>query len=99
MDKFNRFLKSIWLGGGILCLLVFIFRATPILLNALDIQARQDLAVFLIFFGCAILLAWAVFFFTEQFEKIKDRRHFYHIRQRQRELELQEQEQQQEWGA
>ena len=90
MDTFNRFLKSIWLGGGILCLLVFIYQATPILLNALDIQARQGLAVFLIFFGCAILLAWIVFFFSEQFEKIKDRRHFYRTRQRQREIDMYE---------
>jgi len=61
------------------------------LLDALELQIRQDLAILLIFSGLAILLAWAVFFFTEEFEKLKDRRHFYHTRRRQRELDLQEQ--------
>ena len=87
-NNFNRFLKTLWLSGGILCLLVFIYQATPILLNALDRQAQQGIALFLLFFGLALLTARAVFYFTEQFEKLRDRRHFYRTRQRQRERGL-----------
>ncbi len=95
MDRFNRFFKYSWLTGGILCLIAFIYQATPILLNALAMEVRQDLAIFLIFFGFAILTAQAVFFFTEQFTKLRDRQHFYRIRRRQRERELQEREREQ----
>ncbi len=88
MDNSHRLLKVLWLSGGILCLVVFIYQATPILLNALDKLVLQGIAIFLLFFGLALVTAWAFFFFTEQFYKLKDRQHHYYIRRRQREHQL-----------
>ena len=93
MDRFNHILKYAWLAGGVLCLIAFVFQATPILLTALQPYWLQPCGMFLIFFGLGILTLCAVFLFTMLSEELEDRRHFLRTRRRMRELSLTTREQ------
>ncbi len=88
MDKLNTLAKLLWVTGGVLCLMVFVYQATPILLNALELSWLQPTGVFLIFFGLSILTLCAIFLFTWLFTELEDRRHFLQTRKRMREIDI-----------
>jgi len=84
----TRLAKLLWTTGGVLCLMVFLYQATPILLTALETIWLAPAGVFLLLFGAGILTLCAVFLFTWLSEELEDRRSFLRTRRRMREIAL-----------
>ncbi len=93
MEKINTLAKLLWLTGGVLCLMVFVYQATPILLGALDPSWLQPTGIFLIFFGLCTLSVCVIFLFLWLFVELDDRHHFLQIRRRTREMDVLSREQ------
>ena len=88
MDKLHTLAKLLWVTGGVLCLMVFVYQATPILLSSLTAAWLQPTGVFLIFLGLCILSLCTIFLFAWMFVELGDRWHFLRIRKRMRELDI-----------
>lgn len=93
MDQLKQFAKLLWWTGGVLCIMVFIYQATPILLNSLDPSWLRPAGMFLIFFGLCVLMVSAILLFSWLLEELKDRINFLHTRRKMRQERLQAQQQ------
>ena len=49
MDHLKKLAQLLWATGGVLCLMVFFYQATPILLNAMGAAWLQPLGVCLMY--------------------------------------------------
>lgn len=78
---------SVALAGISLCLAVWLFQATPILLQALG-PLLPLLAQFLAAFGLLTLIILVCLLLSATFATLDDRIHFYRTRRRYREIQL-----------
>ncbi len=89
MNTLNRLAKLLWATGGVLCLMVFFYQATPILLNALGNAWLKPLGICLMYTVLFILIAGALFLFEWLRIKLREQRDFYETRRIYRALSLQ----------
>lgn len=84
MDTLRPLAKLLWMTSGVLCIMVFIYQATPILLGSLPPQWLQLPGMFLICFALCVLVVCVVLLFSWLFEELKDRKHYLATRRRMR---------------
>jgi hypothetical protein len=81
---------AVALAGIALCIAVWLFRATPILLNALG-PLLPLFALFLAVFGTLSLIVFVCLALSWAFAALDDRIHLYRTRRRYREMQLRSQ--------
>ncbi len=84
MDQIKQFAKLLWWTGGVLCIMVFVYQATPILLHSLDASWLEPAGMFLIFFALCVLVICTILLFSWLSEELKDRKHYLATRRRMR---------------
>ena len=84
MESLKQLAKLLWLTSGVLCIMVFIYQATPILLNSLDPSWLRVIAIFLTFFGLYVAVMCSVLLFSWLSEELKARKHELAMRRRPR---------------
>lgn len=89
MDNLKKLAQLLWATGGVLCLMVFFYQATPILLNASGVAWLQPLGICLMYSVLFILIASVFFTFEWLRSKLNDQRHLHETRRRYRRLNLQ----------
>ena len=89
MDNLKKLAQLLWVTGGVLCLMVFFYQATPILLNVMGTEWLQPLAICLLYTVLFIVLASVFFSFTWFLEKLRDQQHLYETRRKYRDTNLQ----------
>ncbi|GAC1647342.1 MAG: hypothetical protein NVS4B12_15010 [Ktedonobacteraceae bacterium] len=89
MDKLNTLAKLLWVTGGVLCLMVFVYQATPILLNAMEAAWLQPLGICLMYTILFVLISGTLFGFAWLLEKLNDLRDYHKTRKIYRDLNIQ----------
>ena len=74
MELTKRLAKLLWLTGGVLIIMVFVYQATPILLNLLGSSWLTTISIFLFFFGMSIAVLCATLLFSWLFEELSRRK-------------------------
>jgi magnesium-transporting ATPase (P-type) len=75
MKSLKKFAKLLWLTSGVLLIMLFIYQATPILLNSFDPSSLRLIAIFLTFFAMCIAMTCAILLFSWLTEELKTRKH------------------------
>lgn len=91
-DGLKTMAKLLWVTGGVLCLMVFIYQATPILIAALPPILLPIAGVLLLLLAFSALLIVVICTLILTVAELQDRRHFLKIRRRMRELDVKERE-------
>lgn len=89
MDHLKKLAQLLWVTGGVLCLMVFFYQATPILLNALGAAWLQPLGICFMYTILFIVIAGALFGFEWLRSKLNDLRDLHATRRSYRELNIQ----------
>ena len=93
MDSLKKLAQLLWVTGGVLCLMVFFYQATPILLSAVGAEWIQPLAICLLYTVLFVVLTSVFFSFAWFLEKLQDQRHLHETRRKYRETNLEIQRQ------
>ena len=89
MDHLKKLAQLLWATGGVLCLMVFFYQATPILLNAMGAAWLQPLGICLMYTILFVVIAGALLSFTWLRSKLNDQRDFHETRRTYRKLNIQ----------
>ncbi|GAC1669860.1 MAG: hypothetical protein PVS3B3_39790 [Ktedonobacteraceae bacterium] len=88
MDKLNTLAKLLWATGGVLCLMVFFYQATPILLYAMGAAWLQPLGICLMYTILFMVIAGALLSFAWLCSKLNDLQHFHETRRTYRKINI-----------
>ena len=88
MENLKKLAQLLWATGGVLCLMVFLYVTTPILLSALGAAWLQPLAVCLMYTILFVMIAAALSLFAWMRNKLKDQEHYHKTRKIYRKLNI-----------
>ena len=88
-DSLKKLAQLLWATGGILCLMVFFYVGTPILLNAMGTAWLQPLGICLMYTVLFIVIAGTFLSFSWLNSKLQDLRNLHKTRRTYREINIQ----------
>ena len=89
MDHLKRLAQLLWATGGVLCLMVFFYQATPILLNAMGVAWLQPLGICLMYTILFLVIASTLLAFAWLRSRLNDLRHLHETRKIYRQINIQ----------
>ena len=89
MDHLKRLAQLLWATGGVLCLMVFFYQATPILLNAMGTAWLQPLGICLMYTILFMVIAGTILAFAWLHSRLNDLRHLHKTRKIYRQINIQ----------
>ena len=87
-DTLKRLAQLLWATGGVLCLMVFFYQATPILLNAMGAAWLQPLGICLLYTILFVVLASALLYVVWLRSKVSDQHHLHETRRTYRKINI-----------
>lgn len=87
-NTLKKLAQLLWATGGVLCLMVFFYQATPILLNAMGTAWLQPLGICLMYTLLFIVITSALLYFVWLYNKVNDQRHLHDTRRTYRKINI-----------
>ena len=87
-NTLKKLAQLLWATGGVLCLMVFFYQATPILLDAMGSAWLQPLGICLMYTLLFIAFASAILYFVWLRNKLNDQRHLHETRRTYRKINI-----------